>query len=119
MPAISCPKCSYSRSWPVRRDKRKCKRCRAEFSPRAGAVAGTRVRGGGRLRAAALAFVAFRTVRRVSCASGVSEDTAQKVCHAFRQAIAAEPREAFAGPVEVDETYVGGSARTSASTSGG
>jgi transposase-like protein len=59
------------------------------------------------LREAALAFVAHRTVRRVMPAAQLSVVTAQRICHLFRLAIAAEPRELFAGPVEVDETYIG------------
>lgn len=107
MPTPRCPKCSSPKSWKVRRGKRKCRRCRAEFAPTAPAVSGMRV-GVSALRAGAVAFASHRTVRRVAQASGLSKDTAQRLCHAFRQAIAAEPREPFAGPVEVDETYIGG-----------
>ena len=39
--------------------------------------------------------------------TGLSVVTAQRLCHRFRLAIAAEGREPFAGPVEVDETYIG------------
>jgi len=69
-------------------------------------VPGTRICAG-TLRHAALAFVMFRTVRRVMSASGLSIVTAQALCHRFRLAVAAEPRSIFAGPVEVDETYIG------------
>lgn len=48
------------------------------------------------------------TVRRVMAASGLSIVTAQKLCHRFRLAISAEPMPPFAGPVEADETYIGG-----------
>lgn len=106
MAKITCPKCGYGRSWKIRREKLRCKKCRAEFSPRRAAVPGTRTDADG-LRAAALAFAAVRTVRKVAASAGVSVATAQKLCHRFRLAIAAEPREAFAGPVEVDETYIG------------
>lgn len=106
MPGTRCPKCGYARCWKVRREKLKCKKCRAEFSPRKTAVPGTRTDAGG-LRDAALAFVSARTVRAVAAAIGKSAATAQKLCHRFRLAIAAEPREPFEGPVEVDETYIG------------
>jgi transposase-like protein len=59
------------------------------------------------LQEAALAFVVHRTVRRVMLAAGLSVVTAQKVCHLFRLAIAAEGRTKFVGPAEVDETYIG------------
>lgn len=106
MAAKRCPKCDHSRHWKLRRGKLRCKKCRAEFSARVAALPGFRM-GAVALRGAALAFVVHRTVRRVMPAAGLSVVTAQKICHAFRLAIAAEPREAFAGPVEVDETYIG------------
>lgn len=59
------------------------------------------------LRMVALAFVALGTVRKVSKSCGLAQATAQKACHLFRLAIAAEDRVQFAGPVEVDETYIG------------
>lgn len=106
MAVLRCPKCSHSRHWKLRRGKLRCKRCRAEFSPKASALPGFRM-GRAALREAALAFVVHRTVRRVMPAARLSIVTAQKVCHAFRLAIAAEDREPFAGPAEVDETYIG------------
>lgn len=106
MTATRCPKCSYSRHWKLRRGKLRCKRCRAEFSPRAAVLSGFRM-GSGVLREAARAFVVHRTVRRVMPAAGLSVVTAQRICHAFRLAIAAEDRAPFAGPAEVDETYIG------------
>lgn len=30
---LSCPSCEYTRSWVIRRHHRKCKQCRAEWSP--------------------------------------------------------------------------------------
>ncbi len=57
---------------------------------------------------AASAFVSFGTVRRVASALGGSKTTAQKCCRAFRLAIAADASPVFGGPVEVDETYIGG-----------
>jgi transposase-like protein len=59
------------------------------------------------LREAALAFVVHRTVRRVMPAAGLSVVTAQRICHAFRLAVAAEGCAQFDGPAEVDETYIG------------
>lgn len=102
-----CPKCEYSRHWKLRRGKFRCKSCRSEFSPRTSPVAGLRL-GKTELRRIALAFVMLGTVRRVASTSGIARATAQKACHLFRLAIAAEPREPFAGPAEVDETYIGG-----------
>lgn len=43
----------------------------------------------------------------MAASSGLSQATAQKVCHLIRLAIAAQLPQAFEGPVEVDETYIG------------
>lgn len=106
MAVLRCPKCSHSRHWKLRRGKLRCKRCRAEFSARTSALPGFRMDRAA-LRETALAFIAHRTVRRVMAAARLSIVTAQKVCHLFRLAIAAEIRETFEGPVEIDETYIG------------
>jgi len=106
MPRYRCPKCGHSSSWAVRGGRRKCSSCRSEFSSRPRAVAGFGVDARG-LRGAALAFVVHRTVRRVMSCTGLSVVTAQRLCHLFRLAIDSEPRAPFAGPVEVDETYIG------------
>jgi transposase-like protein len=61
----------------------------------------------GELRVAVRAFVVHRTVRRVMSHAGLSIVTAQRLCHAVRCAVSREPRRPFAGPAEVDETYIG------------
>jgi len=106
MPTVACPKCGHSRHWKLRREKLRCKKCRSEFAPGKAALPGFRMDAPS-LRVAALAFVVHRTVRRVMSASGLSVVTAQKLCHRFRLALAAEEREPLAGPAEVDETYIG------------
>jgi transposase len=106
MTVFRCPKCDHSRLWRLRRGKRKCKKCRTEFSPRGRPVAGVALNADG-LHRVAHAFVVFGTIRRVASASGLSRATTQKICHLFRLAIAGEPRPVFEGPVEVDETYIG------------
>lgn len=107
MSSIRCPKCSYSRLWKLRRNKCKCKRCRAEFSPGRPAVPGIRL-GSDRVLRAAGAFLDLRTVRAVAESCGTSRSTAEKLCRAFRLAMATDVPPPFAGPVEVDETYIGG-----------
>jgi len=106
MAVTRCPKCSHSRHWKLRRSKLRCKSCRSEFSPRRQAAPGLRL-AETELHEVALAFVALGTVRRVAPAAGISRATAQKACHLLRLAIAADTPPAFAGPAEVDETYIG------------
>lgn len=107
MSILRCPRCNHSRHWRIRRGKRKCKSCRAEFTPRRPPVHGFRLDEAGLLEAVR-AFVALGTVRRVADEIGRSTVTAQRYCHAFRLAMTADVPPPFAGPVEVDETYIGG-----------
>lgn len=107
MAILRCPNCSCSRLWKLRRNKRKCKKCRKEFSPKMEVVLGLRL-DEKLLQQAAVAFVVFRTVRSVASVAGLSVATAQKLCHKFRLAIASQEHTVFDGPVEVDETYIGG-----------
>lgn len=102
-----CPKCLHSRHWKIRRGKRRCKKCRTEFSPRTPAVPGLRLDDDG-LRRVASAFISLGTVRRVAEKSDLSKATAQKACNLFRLAMHADTPPIFSGPVEVDETYIGG-----------
>lgn len=106
MSPVPCPRCSHTRNWKVRRDKRKCKKCRSEFTPKKRIIRGSKLGADG-LRSAALVFVIHRTVRRMMAHRHVSIATAQRLCHLFRLAIENEKRALFAGPVEVDETYIG------------
>src|SRR6185369_10073816 len=105
MTSIRCPKCGYSRHWKIRRSKLRCKRCRAEFSPRKNVDGHHMSRSA--LRRSVFVFVVHRTVRRVAAEARIAIATAQKRCHLFRLAIDSEPRMPFMGPVEVDETYIG------------
>lgn len=86
---------------------RKCKKCRSEFTPRTPLLDGFRFTERG-LVIAVSAFIVFGTVRRVASALGGSTTTAQRCCHAIRLAMAADTSPVFDGPVEVDETYIGG-----------
>lgn len=107
MPHIPCPFCSYGRSWAVRRKKRKCKRCRREFSNNTYPVPGFRVTK--KLWQVAIAtFLRERTVRRIAEETGLSIKTAQRMAHHLRTQMAQVRPDLFQGPVEMDETYIGG-----------
>jgi len=78
-----------------------------EFSPRAPVISGLRF-DEEKLRETVFAFILLGTVRRVASMSGLSIATAQKACRLFRLVIHADMPPMFSGPVEVDETYIGG-----------
>jgi transposase-like protein len=107
MAQLSCPFCGFGRSWVVRGKKHKCRSCRREFGGNAYPVAGFRV-AAGVWQVAAATFLRERTERRIGEEAGVSLRTAQKMAHRMRVAMSGEVPPPFSGPVEMDETYVGG-----------
>lgn len=60
------------------------------------------------LRCAIRAFILFRTIDRIVSTADVGKERAKKLAHAFRIAMIDEGLPAFEGPVELDETYIGG-----------
>lgn len=59
-------------------------------------------------RSAIGAFLAFRSVRRLAEAVDLAKRHAQEIAHLLRTRMAAETPPVFVGPVEIDETYIGG-----------
>jgi transposase-like protein len=102
-----CPSCGYSRSWSLRRRKKKCKKCRKEFSISAYPVPGFRATR--EVWASAIhAFLRERTFLRAAEAAGVGAKTAQRMVLLLRQRMTEDVPAPFLGIVEMDETYVGG-----------
>lgn len=107
MPIVSCPSCGFGRSWRVRRGRRKCKRCRREFGALRYPVAGFRATEEEWRRCVAV-FLRERTIRRVAEELGRSHCLAERMAMRMRIAMAADLPVPFEGPVEMDETYIGG-----------
>lgn len=98
-----CPKCGYTKSWKIRRDKCRCARCRYEWRP------------GLPLRLTRHQWEALlRCHARGQSAAAIAEETGlhrQRVLRALRvlrQAMLREVPPIFQGEVEIDETYLGG-----------
>lgn len=102
-----CPYCSFSRSWIIRRHKRKCKRCKKEFSAQHYPVSGFHMTSE-EWKHAAHAFITKKTVRTIAAALSIGTRKAQHLAHYFRCMIAGISMKPFEGPVEIDETYIGG-----------
>lgn len=107
MTYISCPFCSYGRSWIVRRKKRKCKKCRREFSNKTYPVSGFRITKT-KWQMAVSVFMRERTVTRIAEETNLSIKTAQRMAHYFRECMLVDAPALFSGIVEMDETYIGG-----------
>jgi transposase-like protein len=106
MPII-CPVCSYSRSWTVRRSKRKCKRCRHEFSSNIYPVRGIRSTINDWQKCIHI-FIRQRAILTISKETGISHCRIAMMVDILRQCMANDIPERFNGPVELDETYIGG-----------
>lgn len=106
MPNI-CPVCSYSRSWIIRRSKRKCKRCRHEFSPKSCPVEGIRSNIEDWKKCIHV-FLRERTILRISDETCIGHCRIAKMVHLLRERMAKDIPNRFMGPVELDETYIGG-----------
>ena len=98
-----CPRCRYTRTWIIRREKRLCARCRYEWRP------------GLPLRLSRHQWQALlRCQVRGLSAAAIAEETAlhrQRVLRALtllRAAMRREVPSVFQGTVEIDETYLGG-----------
>lgn len=107
MPHIICPSCSYSRVWKLRRDRLKCKRCRREFAQRRYPIAGFRATEG-EWKQCIATFLRERTIRRIVEETGQSHCAIERRVMYLRARIALVVPERFKGPVEMDETYIGG-----------
>ena len=107
MSYLTCPYCSYTRSWKLRRDKRKCKKCRREFNPIHYPVAGFRITEEG-WRSCIGVFLRERTIGRIVDETKLSHGTVERVVQRLRDAMARNHQPLFYGPVELDETYIGG-----------
>lgn len=98
---LRCPGCNYSRHWKLRRKKRKCKKCKREFSPRIENKQNI-------TKQEIQVFLEEKIVRKMAKKLDISLGKAQKLAHKCRTIISEkELPPSIVGPVEVDETYVG------------
>lgn len=101
-----CPHCGFSRAWALRRNKRKCKRCRREWSVR------KRIKGfaasSQKWKEVIREFLRDRTNVRVAEATRLERHCVQRMLHHLRTLMTNDIPKPFAGTVEVDETFIGG-----------
>ncbi len=105
---LKCPKCGYSRSWVLRRDHRRCKSCRAEWSPCTRfLVRGMRLNRD-HWKTIIGAFLDLETIRAVADRCHVSFVTAHSAVTIIRSVMTNDAPTSFTGICEADETYIGG-----------
>lgn len=107
MSLFVCPHCGYRRSWKLRRNKFKCKSCRRESARTQPVAAG--IRADSRAwRACIRVFLRERTAKRVQQEAAVGRNNAQRMTSLLRHCMEQDVPDVFVGPVEMDETYIGG-----------
>jgi transposase-like protein len=105
---LKCPKCGYSRSWVLRRDHRRCKSCRAEWSPRMQfLVRGMRLSRDD-WKTIIDAFLDHETIRGVVKHCRFSYVTVHSAIVMIRSVMISDVPTRFDGTCEADETYIGG-----------
>ncbi len=101
-----CPKCGSFSSWSLRRNSRRCKKCRKEWTPSLQLVPG--IRGGStEWRKFLRAFLRYRTVQAVRLHTHQSHPLVIKMSRIVRMCMAHDVPNMLSGTVEVDETYIG------------
>lgn len=106
--SIICPICEYSRSWQLRRNKRKCKRCHHEFSKKLYfKIPGIRATEK-EWRDCISVFLKERTVKRITAETGIGHCRVEKMVKYIRNLMFEYSPPPFSGITEIDETYIGG-----------
>ena len=102
-----CPRCQHTKSWSVRRGKRRCAACRYDWLPRALPLRLTPAEWRRLLRW----FVLGHSAEVIAQEAQLHRQRVLRALLLVRQAIVRDVPPLFSGLVEVDETYVGGSWR--------
>lgn len=104
---IRCPRCQHSKSWSIRRGKRRCAACRYEWVPRAQPLRLTPVEWRRLLRW----FVLGQSAAVIAQEARLERKRVLRALLLVRQAMTRDVPPAFSGVVEIDETYLGGAWR--------
>jgi len=105
---LICPACGYARLWSIRRHRRKCKKCRREWSPGTFyPVYGFRLARREWYRIIDT-FLRDKIIRAIEKECGIEYRTAQKAVFAIRAAMTHDLPELLSGVYEAAETYVDG-----------
>lgn len=109
-----CPRCSFTRTWVIRRAKRRCARCRYEWRPGL-PLRLTRHQWQALVRCHVHGFSAQAIGRELA----LPKTRVLRALTRLRQAMVRDVPPAFSGTVEVDETYLGGQAKNRRRRPGG
>ncbi|MDO8689609.1 MAG: IS1595 family transposase [Dehalococcoidia bacterium] len=102
-----CPRCGHTKSWSIRREKRRCAACRYEWRPVALPLRLTVTEWRRLLRWFLLGHSAVVIAQEAS----VERKRVLRALLLVRQVMARDVPAVFSGTVEIDETYLGGAWR--------
>lgn len=103
----SCIYCGFQRAWKIRRNKRKCKRCRREWSQATHIVGGIRSSVND-WKHCIKVFLRERTIKRIVEETNIPHSRVERMVMHLRKCMERDLPDFLAGPIEMDETYVGG-----------
>src|SRR3990167_6045191 len=107
MSSTKCPYCGFIRYWKLRRNKRKCKRCRREWSSVQYPVKGLRSTESDWKKCIHV-FLRERTINRIVLETGLPHSRVENMVMHLRRLMEKNYDPCLPGPVEMDETYIGG-----------
>ena len=102
-----CPKCHSVRSWAIRRNSRKCRSCRREWTPSRWVVPGICIEERP-WRVFIRCFLRYKTQRSILLHFPHAHTVLLKMSTVLRTVMMQDMPELFSGVVEVDETYIAG-----------
>ena len=100
-----CPRCGNTKSWAIRREKRKCSLCRYEWKATRLPLHLTRTEWKRVLRW----FLLGLSSKGIAREAGLGRERVLRALMLVRQAMLQDIPPVFEGIVEIDETYLGGS----------
>jgi transposase len=104
MVKISCPKCKAKKVYLLSNRKRKCSRCKYEFSPHRLPLYLTK----DQWKEIITWFLLEQSGHNISVRTGLERKRIMRALTLIRTALVKDVPEIFSGTVEVDETYLGG-----------
>ena len=99
-----CPRCEFTKAYVIRREKRRCARCKYEWQPGRFPLRFT----ASQWRSVAMTFLKGFSGHATAGETGFDRKRILRALLLIRTVMAKDVPEVFSGFVEVDETYLGG-----------
>lgn len=100
----ACPKCSFKKAYEIRREKKRCARCKYEWNPDRLPLYLSKKEWGRILRW----FVHGLSAQAISYETGIHRQRILRALNIVRKAMSNDIPDVLSGTIEIDETYIGG-----------